>query len=260
MFVPDSTDWKIQMSTVGSTKLGSHKSVITATIPIMLTNISVEIKVAYLTTSNSAIQEDSSTYQFPSNLTFDKLLSRTTFEPVSEGNVLLPRKNLFGTRSRASTPSTVSVRSDVSLVCVSQSSQAEESHIELSGVQVQSTNSSSENQPKGAPSSASIRDRLLAMVRVETWYFLSTNNPRQVRSQSVNSRLTQTQEVSVHEIDAEMPTWMLVSAKDDELYNKREQFLAQPGFMSSNARIQCECGVSIKEGGMVSQQSPNNSY
>ena len=71
--------------------------------------------------------------------------------------------------------------------------------------------------------------------------------------------MTPTQEAPVHEFDSEMPTWMLVSAKDDELYDKREKFLAQPGFMSSDARIQCECGIGMKEGGMVSQQSPNNS-
>ena len=134
----------------------------------VLTNISVEVKVAYLTTLDSAIQEDSSTYRFPSNLVFDKLRSRTTFELVSEGNVLLPKKNLFGTRFRASTPSTVSARSDASLVRVSQSSQAEESHTELFGARVQSANPGSKRQPKEAPSSASIRNRLLAMVRVET--------------------------------------------------------------------------------------------
>ena len=68
----------------------------------------------------------------------------------------------------------------------------------------------------------------------------------------VDSQITQAQEVAVLEIDTETSTWMLISAKDDELYNKREQFLAQPGFMSSEARIQCECGANIKEGGMVS--------
>jgi hypothetical protein len=75
---------------------------------------------------------------------------------------------------------------------------------------------------------------------------------QKICSTPANSHLTQTQvQDQIDLASKKHPCWTLISIKDHDLWEKREQFIKNSELPQELAKVSCECGHTAKEGQMV---------